>query len=105
MIRTNFAQKEKLASADLNAAFEGLKGIHSTDNLSIFNEIPSNVSVGVFQTAFPYLPGSLRVYVGQTISGPTQIGMTRQVKDKDYQETKIVVTDAYPQRISFLTSP
>lgn len=103
-IKEGFTTKEKLASADLNTNFKGLKGTHASDNIFVYNETPANVTTGVFQTAYPYLPTTLRVYLGQTVS-TVEIGMTRQVRNKDYQETKIDVGDSFPQRITFLTSP
>jgi len=94
MIETGFQPKAKIESAVLNENFQTIKG-EGTDVLFLFGEPPSFVTTAVFQTAYPFRDNTLSVYIA---------GL-RLVKSVDYLETKINVGDAFPQRITFLTSP
>lgn len=85
MIRTDWASKEKLTATDLNDAFKGIKGAVAGSELFQYNETPLAATgfPGTFETAFPYKPNALSVYLG---NGVDSEGLLLQVKDLHYTE-------------------
>jgi hypothetical protein len=92
-IRIDWAAKEKLTADDLNTNFKNIVGSVPGQELYQWHETPTwnNPTPGQFYTAFPYEPGTLRVFLGRE----------QEIKDVDYQETAIP-SAAQPTQFSFL---
>ena len=85
MIKTTYVDGTALAAAELNDGFSAIKGYTPGGELHQYNEKPAyNGSAGVFKTTFPYVSGTLQVYVEYTV-GTKFLG--RQIKSYNYNET------------------
>ena len=101
MIKADWTPNEKLASVDLNQNFVHLKCNVAGSELHVTSEVPAYLGTpGKFQTAYIYVPGSLRVYMGRT----RQLRYLTGAEYYDYKEYSDI-PDVNAKLLQFLAGP